>query len=977
MTSVRGHLAILVLVGALTASACATDDALPEVAAGADDDGASRSGGLECQWPMWGHDVDRSFAYPCPSGISPETVDDLRRIWFFPTDDVVSASPVVVDGRLYVGDWTGQFYALDAATGDELWRRQLSTNPLQYGGQISSSAAFATVDGTDALVVGSGMTVHAVAADDGADLWSHPLGETGTSTEILSSPLVVGNTVVVTYDAHGAAEPTGIKALSLETGEEVWYFDPENGDHRGCGGIWGSPTIDVERGLVFAGTANCPPDRGDWTQTTEALLAVDLASGELVWSYQPHPQNDRDTDFAGAPNLFSGADGRALVGLGNKDAHYYAVDRDTGELVWEQEATEEGYVRPGFATGGFVGPSAYADGVIVGATAVAPCPCMHAFDAATGEILWQNLAPGPSYAPTTVVGGVAFTASSTDNQLRGLDLGTGEVLWRDDLGVLLSGGVAVVGDDLWAAAGFREPGSAPSESSGVHRFTVDPAVEPLVAPPPDDTEADPAASAGGPVRLTGPPRCVDEPCPLTFDLKDPPPGLDPTGSLTIETDPFRVTVETTGLGDPAAWLREGSDAANAGATAFALLISERDDRPSGGFLCLLDDGACTATTVPDPGASYNRITVMAVLDTETLPEASEGLDRLVDTIGFDPPLQTEALGTDPGPLSGSVVLSGQGNDLVAYDLDGNRRLVIPNAGDDPDAGRDINAQVCFLDEETFIAGEDTGQPVSTPGWGLFRLAGEGFADLSATQIGKLLPTYQPADSQPEMFGCGVLGDGRVVLTDVGNQAAGPGTGQLLLFFPPEGGYEGEITEHCKLDVSIATAQQIAIDGDDVLVASARPPTVGVLRYTDLPTSAEECREISPERFIDPADGNLGIANGITAAPAGGWYVSSVFTGVINEYDTAGGFVREILRPPSGETLGTSPFSTGTPNGLATTADGTLWFADLGIVVDGDGGIGPGTDSGTVRRIRFVDGDPQAPEIVDDGLQFPDAVSVIP
>lgn len=339
---------------------------------------------------------------------------------------------------------------------------------------------------------------------------------------------------------------------------------------------------------------------------------------------------------------------------------------------------------------------------------------------------------------------------------------------------------------------------------------------------------------------------------------------------------------------------------------------------------------------------------------------------------------TTAPTTDPAGLQpGSIAFSGQGNDLVAYDLDGNRRLVIENASDDPEEGLDINAQVCFLDERTFVAGEDTGQPEITPGWGVFMLDGDTLDELTATRIARLVPTYQAADSQPEMFGCGVLPDGRVVLTDVGNQALGPGTGQLMMFFPPVGGWSGDITEHCKLDTDLATAQQIAIDGDDVLVASARPPTVGVWRYTDLPTDIDDCRELAPDLFIDPADGGLGIANGIAAAPDGGWYVSSVFTGVINEYGPDGTFVREILRPPAGESLGAAPFSTGTPNGIGVTVDGTLWYADLGIIVRDDGSIGPGSELGTVRVIRFVDGEPQPPEVVEAGLAFPDAIGVLP
>ncbi len=973
---------VLALLALLAAAACASDDPLPSAgnANGSANGNAELSPiGAECQWPMFGRDPSRTFR-ACDTSITTANIAELRQIWFTKTDDVVSASPVIVDGRLYVGDWAGVFYSIDAETGEILWRTQLRVNPQQYGGQISASATHVRDPDGDRVIVASGDTVYALDPDDGTARWSTRVTDDEFG-EVLGSPLVIGDLVIVGFDAHGAAFDSGVLALDRRTGDRVWYFDPEVGARNGCGGVWGSPTVDVARGLVFAGTANCPPSRGGWNDYSEALVALDAETGTPVWSFQPHEENDRDTDFAGAPNLLVTADGRELVGLGSKDAHYYAVDRDDGELVWETEATEEGFIRPDFASGGFIGPSAVGDGIVIGTTGVGDCPCVHAMDTSTGEIVWQQLAVGPSYAPTTIVGDLAFVAS-IDTTLRALATDTGEVVWSSTLGVLASGGIAAVGDDLWAVAGFREPGSpGPSERSGVFRFSVDPAAVPAT-PPTTTVVADTPEDAA--VELEGSEsRCVESACAFTFSFKDPPAGTEPAAQLSLTTEPFSVTITASDLGDPDEWLRAGSEAADVGAVAYGVMISERDDEPNGGFLCILDDElSCTGRSVPRPGASYSRISILALADIDVVPDTADGFSRLVDPIAFVPPLQTvlrSAPGGDAAP--GTVALSGQGNDLVAYDVEGNRQVVIRNAADDPVDGRDINAQICFLDERTFIAGEDTGQPERPPGWGIFVLEGTRIGELDATQVGKLIPTYQPAESQPEMFGCGVLPDGRVVLTDVGNQALGPGTGQLMMFFPPVPGdpasYTGEIVEHCKLDTSIATAQQIAIDGDDVLVASARPPTVGVTRYSNLPASLDECDQpVEKELVIDPADGDLGITNGIVRSPEG-WYVSSVFTGVINEYDLNGSFVREILRPPEGESFGAQPFSTGSPNGLGVTADGTLWYADLGLVVRDGGGIGPGRELGTVRVIRFVDGVPQPPRIIDDGLQFPDAIGVIP
>ncbi|MGI9601972.1 MAG: PQQ-binding-like beta-propeller repeat protein [Acidimicrobiales bacterium] len=635
----------LAVLALLTAACGAEDDPV-----GLDDADASVLSATEtaipadgpCDWPMWGHGVDRTFSYPCASGINPDSVADLHRVWFANTSDVVTAAPVVNDGRLFVGDWAGRFYALDAETGVEIWTFDADVHSQVYAGQITASASITTIDGQSAVVFNGGRTVYALATESGAELWRTGLGDPDTPTEIETAPLVVGDLIVVTYDVHNGPFPAGVVALDRQSGELVWSFSPEgDGPYLGCGDVWGAASVDIERRLVFAGSGNCPSSPEGWTPYTEALFALDLATGEPVWSFQPHAPNNDDSDFAGAPILFRAGD-RDLVGLGNKDAVFYVVDRDTGDLVWSTRATSDNVMGPNFSSGGFVGPSAHADGIIAGATAVADCPCMHAFDAATGDILWQQLAVGPSYAPSTEVGGVVFVGS-LDFALRALDLGTGEVLWSDTLTGLVSGGVAVVGDDVFAVAGFREPGSpGPSENSGVFRYTIDPAVTASTTLPPVTTEP---AAVDRRVRLVDASgRCIDEACDLSFDLKEPPADTDPRLTLRIEADPFRIVVESDGLGPPAGWIRAGSEAEAVGASAYAVMISERDDDPNGGFLCVIDaDGGCVGTSVPDPGASYNRISVLAVDSVNQVPDATDGFARLVTSIAFNPPLQTEVI----------------------------------------------------------------------------------------------------------------------------------------------------------------------------------------------------------------------------------------------------------------------------------------------------------------------------------------------
>jgi len=349
-----------------------------------------------------------------------------------------------------------------------------------------------------------------------------------------------------------------------------------------------------------------------------------------------------------------------------------------------------------------------------------------------------------------------------------------------------------------------------------------------------------------------------------------------------------------------------------------------------------------------------------------------------------------AAGKDPHRAA--IVFNGQGNNLDAYESTApfRHQRVITTRADDP-SGLDINAQICFFPGKHhgarwFIAGEDTGQPNPPQGWGIFALKGKKIGSFRARKVGKLTPTYQGSSDNAENYGCGFLKDGRVLTTDVGNQATGNGDGQLIVWFPP---FDTTKVRYCKIDVAIATAGGISVDAQDrVYVASARPPTVGVHRYTgpfptsDTPsggcdshdaTGAPMTTKVRNDMFI-PANAPLATPNAIVPAPRGGWYVSSVFNGVIAEYSGSGRYRRTILQPPPGEALGATPFSTGTPLGIGVDRRGDLFYADIGIVIGPDV-IGPGDDTGTVRKIAFVDGRPRPPVTMARGLAFPDGIGV--
>jgi polyvinyl alcohol dehydrogenase (cytochrome) len=610
--------------------------------------GAAGAGRARCDWPMWGLDPARTFATDCTT-LDTTNASGLRRIWFFNTHDVVTATPAVVGDTVYVGDWSGRFYALRRSDGTRRWVRKTKVHPRVYAGQIVSSAAVKRVAGEQTVFFGGGKTMYALRASDGSVRWSRELGRKGDGndpTEIESSPVVIGNTVIVGWDVHNspAGEPAGVLALDARNGDTLWRtitapadgdgnVDGEGATGSGCGDVWGSATVDVGRRLVFVGTGNCVTSPKGWGRFAEAVVALDLDDGSVRWTYQPHEPNRDDLDFAGAPNLFASGE-RDLVGLGGKDGTYYALDRETGELAWSTPVVAPGLTQPGsnFSTGGFIGPTAVGEGLITGGTAIGGAPYLHALDTTTGAVAWQQPIAAPTYGAPALGGGV-LVIGGTDFTLRALDLANGAVLWSDEVSGAVSGGPAIVGNDVFAVAGIREPGlDTRSRTSGVYRYS-------LSGKPVTSTTQQTTPRTGS-TASTAPPAaqpCVGAPCDVPFNLVQPPPGVTPNMRLQVTLDPWRVEVQTNGLGPPEAWIRPGSVAATTGATRYGVFISESDDNPQGGLLCVLDaDGACTATKVPRAGTTYSRITVLAITDSNELPSPTEGVNRLVVTKSFDP-----------------------------------------------------------------------------------------------------------------------------------------------------------------------------------------------------------------------------------------------------------------------------------------------------------------------------------------------------
>lgn len=445
---------------------------------------AASSHGACPDWAMYGRTLSRTFSTDCPSPITPSTVATLVPKWVFKTDKTVTASPVVVDGSVYVGDWTNAFYALDAETGAVRWETNLGDAPGAAFGPIVSSAAVADVAMGNSsnsvkrlVIVGSGAHLIALNADDGTIRWTYhaeahdAAGDPSppdTPIEIESSPLVWNDTVYVGVDPHSHPESEtggvggGLVALSAKNGALKWKYEPDPAG-LGCGGMWSSPLLDPGRDLVYMATANCPTawdadadgDEDPWAPGIEAVTALDATpesgAAEPVWHFQPAPNNRDDVDFGATPNLFVDPQGVPVLGAGKKDGAYYALDPDTGQERWRTQVAEPGNVDQDFAIGGFIGSPAIWNGNVFGGTAIGGPPYYHSLHGHTGEIRWQSAA-APSYAASATVNGVVF-AGALDDLLKAFDARNGRILWTAPLLGPISSGPAIVGDSLYVGSG--------------------------------------------------------------------------------------------------------------------------------------------------------------------------------------------------------------------------------------------------------------------------------------------------------------------------------------------------------------------------------------------------------------------------------------------------------------------------------------------------------------------------------------------
>ena len=478
-------------------------------------------------WTGWGANAANwRYQIARQAGITSADAPRLKLKWAFgiPNVRTVRSQPAIYAGRVYVGGMDGTVYSLNASSGCTFWAT--TGKPVRSGlviGKAGSANAVFYGDaagGVDALDAVSGKFLWRTQADD------HPAATiTGTPSYLdgrLYVPVSSGEEQARRRPDYECCTFRGsVVAIDAATGKVLWqtYMAAEKPAPHGTTkegrtifapsgmAIWSSPTIDVAKGRIYVGTGDNYSEPG--TETSDAVVALDLKTGELLWSAQFTKENIfkiecgtppaancgeptvPEFDLGASPVLVLLPRGKRVLLLGQKSGMVYGVNPDAGgKLLWHQRAGVGGLlggVQWGMATDGGTAYVAVSDLAFQGR---GPDPTkgggISAYRVSDGKLLWKTPPPGcgdrrpcspaQSQAVTAIAG--AVFSGSIDGHLRAYAAQGGKIIWDFDTarsfdavngvpakgGSLDVGGPVVAGGMMFVVSGYPGFGAMPGNA---------------------------------------------------------------------------------------------------------------------------------------------------------------------------------------------------------------------------------------------------------------------------------------------------------------------------------------------------------------------------------------------------------------------------------------------------------------------------------------------------------------------------------
>lgn len=360
---------------------------------------------LDDSWEHYGGDAG-AHRYNTATAIDPTNVANLKKAWEYRSGDLLDkqeamreaaseGTPILIDDSLIFCTPFNEVIALDPGTGEERWRfdpeislEQRPANQFVCRGVShwrgddgddgdndcasrifmgTNDARLIAIDARNGRRCSDFGENGEVRIDPGMELWWP--GE----FQITSPPAIVGDTVIVgsaiSDNARVVAPAGSVRAFDARTGDALWDWDPiprSGSEHareewqgvsppnEGHANVWAPMSVDTERGLVFLPTTSPSPDfygglRPGDNRHANSVVALDAASGEVVWGFQTIHHDVWDYDVPAQPGLYSvWKDGEAheVVVQVNKTGFVFVLDRETGEpfLPIEEREVPQGGV---------------------------------------------------------------------------------------------------------------------------------------------------------------------------------------------------------------------------------------------------------------------------------------------------------------------------------------------------------------------------------------------------------------------------------------------------------------------------------------------------------------------------------------------------------------------------------------------------------------------------------------------------------
>jgi alcohol dehydrogenase (cytochrome c) len=285
--------------------------------------------------------------------ITPANVARLQPAWTFATgqENGHEAPPIVNGGVMFVATPGNQVIALDAKSGQLIWRYR---RPLPEGVVLLHPTSRGVALHGDKVLFAAGEAVLvALDAKTGKEIWTTTVADNKQGYYMSLSPLVVGSTVMIGASGGEFGVRGFIAGYDIENGRERWktYMVPAPGEpgsetwpkgdqwKTGGGSIWIAGNYDPDTNLAFWGTGNGGPWMGDQRPGdnlyTSSTVAIDVATGAIKGHFQYHPNDSWDWDEVSPPILVDyRRNGRTIKGLVDvaRNGYLWFLERTNGRI---------------------------------------------------------------------------------------------------------------------------------------------------------------------------------------------------------------------------------------------------------------------------------------------------------------------------------------------------------------------------------------------------------------------------------------------------------------------------------------------------------------------------------------------------------------------------------------------------------------------------------------------------------------------